>query len=58
MNIEKEEFDENQSDSEVEHVDEIVQMVADQADVSYEQAKLALEEENYEVVNAIAVINK
>ncbi|CAO3636849.1 unnamed protein product [Cunninghamella blakesleeana] len=54
MNIEKEELDENQSDSDVEHIDEIVHMVADQANVSYEQARLALEEENYEIVNAIA----
>ncbi|KAI9309619.1 tubulin-tyrosine ligase family-domain-containing protein, partial [Cunninghamella echinulata] len=54
MDIEKEEFEEDQSDTEIEHVDEIIKMVAEQANVSYDQAKVALAEENYEIVNAIA----
>ncbi|ORX57496.1 hypothetical protein DM01DRAFT_1334112 [Hesseltinella vesiculosa] len=54
MNIEKEAWvDEDASDSEIEHDDEIIRLVADQANVSYEQAKAALVDENYEVVNAI-----
>ncbi|KAI8074720.1 tubulin-tyrosine ligase family-domain-containing protein [Gongronella butleri] len=54
INVEKEEWvDDNDSDSDVEHDDEVIRMVAEQANVSYDKAKAALEEENYEVLNAI-----
>ncbi|KAL0091012.1 tubulin-tyrosine ligase family-domain-containing protein [Phycomyces blakesleeanus] len=53
MDIEKEELADDEEEDEVEHDDEVVKMVAEQADVSYGEAKKALEEENYEVLNAI-----
>jgi NACalpha-BTF3-like transcription factor len=57
MGIEAEEgwVDEDDDDDDVEHDDAIISMVAEQANVSYEKAKQALIDENYEVVNAIAV---
>lgn len=55
MDIEKEEFQSEDEEDEVEHSDEAVKMVAEQANVSYEAAKEALEAEKYEVVNAIMV---
>ncbi|KAI8332804.1 tubulin-tyrosine ligase family-domain-containing protein [Chlamydoabsidia padenii] len=56
MGIEPEEgwVDEDDEDEQVDHDDAIISMVAEQANVSYEKAKQALVEENYEVVNAIA----
>ncbi|KAI8080071.1 uncharacterized protein BX664DRAFT_208269 [Halteromyces radiatus] len=56
MDVEKEEgwVDEDESDEEMEHNHDIISMVAEQANVSFEKAKQALIDENYEVVNAIA----
>ncbi|KAF7729632.1 hypothetical protein EC973_004005 [Apophysomyces ossiformis] len=54
MDIEKEELEtEDEDEKEVEADDATVKMVAEQANVSYEKAKQALEAENNEVVNAI-----
>ncbi|KAI7864374.1 tubulin-tyrosine ligase family-domain-containing protein [Spinellus fusiger] len=53
MNIENEEEEEEEEDMDTETTDEVVKMVAEQANVSYQEAKVALEAENYEVVNAI-----
>lgn len=57
MNIEAEDEPELSEDEEeqVEHDDEIIKAVSEQANVSYEVAKEALEAEKYEVVNAITV---
>lgn len=57
MNIEAEDEPELSEDEEeqVEHDDETIKAVAEQANVSYQEAKDALEAEKYEVVNAITV---
>lgn len=59
MDIGKEEYQsEDESETEEGHQDDkddVVNMVAEQANVSYEEAKGALEAEKYEVVNAIMV---
>ena len=57
MDIEAEEFEEEESEKEeeLEHDDGAVKTVAEQANVSYDRAKEALEAEKYEVVNAIMV---
>ncbi|CAO3596077.1 unnamed protein product [Absidia cylindrospora] len=55
MGIEAEEgWVDDEEDDDIEHDDELISMVAEQANVSYEKAKQALIDENYEVVNAIA----
>ncbi|KAJ8656628.1 hypothetical protein O0I10_007705 [Lichtheimia ornata] len=55
MNIEADDEPELSEDEEeqVEHDDETIKAVAEQANVSYQEAKDALEAEKYEVVNAI-----
>ncbi|KAI7856010.1 tubulin-tyrosine ligase family-domain-containing protein [Circinella umbellata] len=55
MDIEAEEFEEEESEKEeeLEHDDEAVRTVAEQANVSYDRAKEVLEAEKYEIVNAI-----
>ncbi|KAI8381422.1 tubulin-tyrosine ligase family-domain-containing protein [Radiomyces spectabilis] len=55
MDIEAEEMppEEKDPENEIQHDEDTIRMVADQAGVSYEKAKEALEAEKYEVVNAI-----
>ncbi|KAI9319950.1 tubulin-tyrosine ligase family-domain-containing protein [Dichotomocladium elegans] len=55
MDIEKDDEPElsDAEEEEIEHDDDAIQTVAEQADVSLDEAKKALEEEKYEVVNAI-----
>ncbi|KAI8145820.1 tubulin-tyrosine ligase family-domain-containing protein [Fennellomyces sp. T-0311] len=53
MDIEKEEFQEESDEEELEHDAEAIDTVAKQANVSHEVARQALEAEKYEVVNAI-----
>ena len=57
MNIEADDEPELSEDEEeqVEHDDDTIKAVAEQANVSYQDAKAALEAEKYEVVNAITV---